>query len=402
MQPRPLYLQFIQDIAFKHGKMAFITGPRQVGKTTLAQELLQKGAEGRYYSWDDLEFKRSWVKDPKKMIPEKIGVRQTIIFDELHKAPRWKSTLKGVYDLCHRFADIVVTGSAKLDIFRRGGESLFGRYYLLRMHPFTLGELVGTSANPDDLLKALQQCIPEQPGHFENLLRFGGFPEPLLNKDEAIWNLWRRSRLEKLIKGELLSLTQSHELALIETCAALLQERVGSPFSIQSLAEILDVSHPTVRRWLGWISQLFYFYAISPYSKRLSRSFKKQPKIYLADWSEVEDSSARFENMVAAHLLKACHYWTDVGKGLFELCYLRDKEKREVDFLITHDRNPWILAECKENDVNISPHLFYFERRLNAPMVLQIVKKSGIQEKFDVSKDKKGILISADRFLTLF
>lgn len=143
------------------------------------------------------------------MIPEKIGVRQTIIFDELHKAPRWKSTLKGVYDLCHRFADIVVTGSAKLDVFRRGGESLFGRYYLLRMHPFTLGELAGTTSNPDDLLKALHQLLPAQPNHFANLLRFGGFPEPLLNKDEAIWNLWRRSRLEKLIKGELINLTQS-------------------------------------------------------------------------------------------------------------------------------------------------------------------------------------------------
>ncbi len=402
MWPRPHYLRFIEEIAFRHGKMAFVTGPRQVGKTTLAQQLLAKTPEGRYYSWDDPTFRREWVKDPKKLIPEKIGVRQTLVFDELHKAPRWKSTLKGVYDLRHSFADILVTGSARLDVFRRGGESLFGRYYLLRMHPFSLGELSGKISDPDDIPRAIAKLLPEEPKLFDQLLRFGGFPEPLLSKDETVWNLWRKSRLEKLVRGELLSLTRAHELSLIETCAALLAERVGSPFSTQSLVEILEVSHPTVKRWLGWLSQLFYFFPLAPYSKSLGRSFKKQPKLYLSDWSEVENTAARFENMVAAHLLKACHWWSDSGQGNFELRYLRNKEKQEVDFLITREGIPWLMAECKETDTAVSPNLFYFERKLGAPIVLQIVRTSGVQEKFKISEEKSGFIISANRFLTLF
>ena len=402
MQTRPYYLDFIKNICFKNDKMAFITGPRQVGKTTLALKLLEETGEGKYYNWDDVEFKKNWVKDPKKLIPQKVGLQQTIVFDELHKAPRWKTNLKGVYDLRHSFAHFLVTGSARLDIFRKGGESLFGRYFLLRMHPFTLGEFQERTPHPDMILSSLKRPLTSDSPRFERLFRFGGFPDPYLKADPALWNLWRQSRLERLIREDLLDLSRSQELSLMETCAALLPERVGSPFSVQSVAEDLQVSHPTVQRWLTWFSQLFYLYFVPPYSKKLTRSFKKQPKVYLYDWSEVESEAARFENLVASHFLKACHFWTDSGMGRFDLFYIRDKEKREVDFCITRENKLWLLAECKLNDSSTAPNLLYYAKKLKPSIVLQIVKTSGVQERFEIEKEAYGTRISADAFLTLF
>lgn len=402
MERRPYYLEFVKNFAFKNKKMAFVAGPRQVGKTTLAEQILAETSDGLYFNWDDLEFKRQWVQDPKKLIPEKIGHSRIVVFDELHKAPRWKSTLKGVYDLCHSFAHILVTGSAMLDTFRRGGDSLLGRYFLLRMHPFSIGELKKTSCSPDKISQALKSPLTPEPDIFSRLLQFGGFPDAYLKGDPALWNIWIRMRLERLIREDLLSLTQTHELALIESCATLLPAKVGSPFSLQSLAEDLSISHPTAKRWINWLSQLFYIYSLQPYARTIARSLKKQPKIYLWDWSEVPDEAARFENMVSGHLLKACHYWTDTGQGTFELFYVRDKEKREVDFLITRNKKPWLLAECKSSDTSISPHLLYYAQRLNPAIVVQVVKKSGIQERFPISPKEKGFLISADAFLGCF
>lgn len=400
-EKRPYYQRFLHDIPFRHGKMAFIAGPRQVGKTTFAEHLLQE-MRGKYYTWDDVEFKRQWIKDPKLLIPEAIGTKQLVVFDELHKAPRWKSSLKGVYDLRHNYAHIVVTGSARLDVFRRGGDSLLGRYFLLRMHPFSLGELTEQVLLPDELQGKLTQVHAPQTAVCDRLFAFGGFPDPYLKADRAFWNLWRRMRLERIIREDLLTLSQTSELSLIESYATFLSEKVGSPFSLQSLAEDVAISHPTARRWLNWLSQLFYVYTIAPYTLKRTRSLRKQPKLYLWDWSEVAEPAARFENMVAGHLLKACHYWTDCGIGTFELFYLRDKEKREVDFLIVRDRKPWLLAECKLGDTEPSPHLIAFAKWLQPSLVVQVVKESGVHEKITLSPHEKGYLISADRFLRWF
>ncbi len=402
MEERRLYAEFVNNTAFKNNKMAFICGPRQVGKTTLTQLLLEERGRGKYYTWDDVEFKRQWIKDPKKFVPETIGPRSLVVFDELHKAPRWKPLLKGVYDLRHTSADILVTGSARLDVFRRGGDSLLGRYFLLRMHPFTLGELRGGAVQPGALHDFLNRPISPSPQVFSRLFQFGGFPDPYLKADPTILNLWHRTRLERLIREDLFDVARTHEISLIETCATLIPERVGSPFSFQSLSEDLSVSHPTVRRWLLWLSRLFYVYFVPPYSKKLARSLRKQPKVYLWDWSEIADEPARFENMVAGHFWKACHYWTDCGLGNFELFYIRDKEKREVDFLVTRDRKPWILSECKLSESSISPHLFYYAERLGCPIALQVIKTSGVQELFDLRKGEKGYLMSADAFLKFF
>jgi len=401
MKNRPSYGDPIGKLAFDNDKMAFVTGPRQVGKTTLARQLLSEYRSDRYFNWDDIEFRRRWIKDPKQFVPEIVGERTLVVFDEIHKAPRWKTYLKGLYDTRRYHAHILVTGSARLDVFRRGGDSLLGRYFLFRMHPFSLGELEGGEHPPDSLKKAFSEKVPSKKTTFGRLLQYGGFPEPYLKTDLKFTNAWRRMRTERLVREDLLDLTRTHELGLIETAVAMMPERVGSLFSVQSLAEDLQVSHPTVNRWMNWLSQLFYLYRLFPHTKNVARSLKKQPKVYLWDWSEIEDEGARFENLVAGHLLKAVHFWTDSGIGTFELSYVRDKEKHEVDFLIVRDRRPWALIECKRSKNAPSPHLIRFSRQLEPDFTVQIVEESGVHELFELGEKRKGLLISADSFLTL-
>ena len=395
------YSKLIQSLAFKNGKMAFVTGPRQVGKTTLSEQLIKLNKHGEYFNWDDVEFRRKWIKDPKTLVPQTVGEKPLIVLDELHKAPRWKSYLKGLYDMRKNACSILVTGSAKLDVFRKGGDSLLGRYFLFRLHPFSLGELEKTSVGPDEIINKLEDKISPKNKKYKKLLSSGGFPDPYLNGKSDFINAWRRMRTEKLVREDLVDLTRTHEIALIEALVSLIPERVGSLFSIQSIAEDLDVSYPTAKRWIGWLSQLFYLFEIKPYTKRLARSIKKQPKIYLWDWAEIKEEPIKFENLIASHLLKAVHFWTDSGFGKFELFYVRDKEKREVDFLVVREKKPWMLVESKLSDQNVSSSLVKFASILNTEINLQVVGAKNIQEWFHLDNGKKGQVISADSFLTL-
>jgi hypothetical protein len=396
---RTQYVDLIRAAALRHRKMAFITGPRQVGKTTLARQLLPE--DGVYYTWDDVEFRRQWIRDPKVLISQPAGRRLTVVLDELHKAPRWKSYLKGVYDTRGDFADIIVTGSTRLDVSRRGGDSLLGRYFTFRLHPFSVGELArqGEVPDPDTLLPALRHPLSAPAEVLKVLQERGGFPEPYLKGQPAFLNLWRRTRTERLVREDLLDISRTHELALLETLAALLPERVGSLLSMQSLVRDLEVGHPTIRRWLSWLSQLYYVFLVPPYGRNIARALKKQPKLYLVDWAEVRDPAARFENLVAGHLLKAAHFWTDAGFGAFELRYVRDKEKREVDFLLLRDQKPCLLIECKLADAKPSPHLAAFSSALSPALCVQVIGKTGVHEWFDLPARGKGLLISADAFL---
>ncbi|MDY0001666.1 MAG: ATP-binding protein [Polyangia bacterium] len=399
-----MYLGFIEDLAFRHGKMAFVAGPRQVGKTTLSKQLLLSNERGQYHSCDDPGFRRQWVRDPMALVPQEVGEPRVIVFDELHKAPRWKTNLKGLFDTRAENARILVTGSARLDLFRRGGDSLVGRYFLFRMHPLTLGELTmgpDRPPSPADLATALTIKLDGHPDLLADLLAHGGFPEPYLRRDATFTTLWRRTRTERLVREDLRDMNRVHDVALIETAATLLPERVGSPFSYRSLAEDLEVSQPTAKRWVEWLEQIHLAFRIQPHHRSLPRALKKQPKLYLWDWSEVPDEGARFENIVAGHLLKAVQAWTDGGLGTFELRYLRDKEQREVDFLILRDRRPWMLVEAKLKDQRPSSHLRYFAGALRPAIVVQLVSEGGVQEWFDVPGKTRGQLVSADAFLRL-
>jgi len=401
----------LKNLCFAHRKMAFVSGPRQCGKTTLGKMLLKDRRFGSYYNWDETEFRRLWTKSPKHILsPHNIDYSNKaiplVVLDEIHKARKWKQSLKGVYDTMDRPVDIIVTGSARLSLYRKGSDSLMGRYYHFRLHPFTLSE-VGGYPLPDP--KRLRPKILDDVGSdrkgdqaaLNSLLQFGGFPEPFLSGEKRRLNLWRRGRIEKVIREDLRDLSRIPELSQIEMLVSLLPERVGSLFSRASLREDLEVSFDTVRRWMQYLYELYYAFEIKPYTPKIPRSLKREGKLYLWDYSEIEDPAARFENLVAAHLLKTCHYWTDTGEGLFELFYLRTKEKQEIDFLIVKDRKPWLPVEVKTSETEPSPHFKRFLPQLDCPLALQLINKPNHIARHKIGKT--GLLVaSAARVLRFF
>lgn len=397
-------LKEIESLALKRNKMAFISGPRQVGKTTLSKTFIHK-KNGKYLNWDNLDFRRLWTKSPKDSLTD-LKENSTLILDEIHKADKWKQNLKGVYDTLEKKIRIIVTGSARLDLYKKGSDSLMGRYLSFRLHPFSIGEMLSSNLpSPDDVEKSLLDNFKLSPSAklqsaWNDLTLYGGFPEPLFAANKKILNIWHKGRIEKIVREDLRDLSNIPELSKIEMLISLLPERVASPLSLTSLKEDLEISYDTAKRWMNYLKQLYYHYEIKPWSKNISRSLKKESKIYLWDWSEVKDEGARFENMVASHLLKACHYWTDTGEGNFELYYLKTKEKKEIDFLITRDNKPWLPIECKLTNTSPSPNfsILNFE---NISTYFQLVNTPKILEKTKV-KDKDLIICSANQFFKYF
>ncbi len=366
--------------------------------------LLKSRGAGGYFNWDETEFRRAWAKDPKFIVPgKKRGETPLLVLDEIHKAKMWKRNIKGIFDTLESPADILVTGSARLNVYKKGSDSLLGRYFHFRLHPFTLREMVlDKESLPDSLFDALRTRAlnpkKEWLEAFASLMKFGGFPEPLFAQDEKKARLWRRGRVEKVIREDLRDLTRIPELSRIEMLAALLPEKVGSLFSIAGLREHLDVNHETVKRWVLFLQELFYLYEIKPYQGAVSRSLKKEGKAYLWDFSEVTEKSARYENLVGSHLLKACHFWTDAGEGEFSLHFIRNKEKQEIDFLVAKDGKPWMAVETKWSDGAPSPNWKKFLPVLGNIMAVQLVAEPG-QWKWVKIGEKDLLIASAQEFL---
>ncbi|MBI4211697.1 MAG: ATP-binding protein [Deltaproteobacteria bacterium] len=398
--------QALKTISFENDKMAFVSGPRQVGKTTLAKRLLKEYAIGAYYNWDDIEFRRLWTKDPKKIISPSRTSRPCIILDEIHKAKGWKRSIKGVFDTLSAPADILVTGSARLNIYKRGGDSLLGRYFHFHLHPFSLRELGNAKPlSPDEcwhhLFNEPFDASKERSSFLSALMQFGGFPDPIFKQDQKLASLWRKGRIEMIIREDVRDLSRIPELSQIEMLAALLPERVGSLLSLNSLREDLEVSHDTVKRWLQLLGELYYHFRIPPYSKSISRSLKKDNKLYLWDYSEVASAGSRLENLVASHLLKACHYWTDTGEGVFELFFLRNKEKQEIDFLITRDRKPWLPIEVKSRLNQPTASWSKFLPLLPCKHGIQVVTDDGVWKRYAVGNGEV-IVMSLAQMLQAF
>jgi predicted AAA+ superfamily ATPase len=396
----------LRELAWATGKMAFVSGPRQAGKTTFARQQLKARASGRYGNWDDIEFRRAWTKSPKSLLPVPAGEgspdRPLAVFDEVHKAKGWKRTIKGLYDTLETPCDILVTGSARLDVYRRGGDSLLGRYLRFRLHPLSVGELEGRDAAPPaDPVRAVAEAGRPATAvrrTLELLLEYGGFPEPFLRQSERFARLWRRGRAEKIVREDLRDLSRIPELSQVEMLMALLPERAASPLSRQALREDLEVAHDTVTRWLGYLAQLYYLFELKPFARSVPRSLRKEGKLYLWDWSEVTAPGPRFENLVASHLLKAADFWTDTGEGVFELFYLRSKEKAEVDFLLTRDRKPWLAVECKLSEETPSPAFRAFLPHLGWPQFVQLVLTPGVLRRVSI-EGRRGLVVSAERLL---
>lgn len=336
-------------------KMVFIGGPRQVGKTTLSLNYLSPSSERNpnYLNWD-----RNSDKD--LILQDRIPLKSTcIVFDEIHKYKKWRNLLKGLYDKYHHDHRIIVTGSARLDYFRKGGDSLLGRYRYFRLHPFSLREL-NTKPTSEDL---------------KRLLHFGGFPEPLFSMNQNEHRIWQRDRMHRVIGEDLRDLETVKEISLMLLLAEIIPSKVGAPLSIKSLEEDLQVSQPTIQRWVNLLSLLYYTFSIAPFGAPKIRAVKKLHKIYLWDWSLVAEDGYRFENLVASHLLKYCHYREDTEGYNMELRYLRDTDGREIDFVVLQDRKPLFAVECKTGERERSKHIEYFRQRTNIPAFYQVHMK---------------------------
>jgi len=368
-------------------KMVFLSGPRQVGKTTLARQILQK-RPGIYLNWDNKKDRKIilqgyWPPEPS-----------LIVLDELHKYRKWKSHLKGEYDKYQHRHTFLVTGSARLNIYRRGGDSLQGRYHSHRLHPFSLCELIGERPliTPGTPLRIPMGNLQKK-NVLQDLFTYGGFPEPFIKASERFHRRWQKERLDRVIAEDVRDLSNVPDLSSLQILADLLPERAGSLLSLNNLRMDLEVSHRAVNHWLEIFEQLYYCYRLSPYTGSLAHTLKKERKLYLWDWSILEEPGARFENMVASHLLKFCHFLEDREGYRVQLHYLRDKNKREVDFLVTYNKKPWFAVEAK-----FSPgrehHLRYFGERLRIPQLFYIFMEG------KGSYEKEGIIYtSADSFL---
>lgn len=340
-------------------RMVFVGGPRQVGKTTLARLVGEDFKTTTYLNWDNRSHRRALLDG--HWPPE----TDLLIFDEIHKYPRWKGLVKGLWDTRPSDQRIMVTGSSRLDIFRRGGDSLLGRYRYYRLHPFSLRELNAPSAAMSPFPTERPRLIFDQEGgDLDMLLTFGGFPEPCIAARQRTLKRWQKERFERVFREDIRETETVRALAQVELLGSLIPGRVGSPLSISNIAEDVEASPKTVKNWIELLARNYYLFRVPPYHRRLERALKKEGKYYLWDWSEAEKEGPRFENMVAAHLLKFCHYYEDSHGIDAALYYLRDLEKREVDFLVVWEGEPWFLVECKVGAPKGLGHLRYFADKL--------------------------------------
>lgn len=349
-------------------KMVFISGPRQVGKTTLAKQIghlhYQKS---QYLNWDN-------SKDRATIRADSFGPTDLLILDEVHKYRPWKRLVKGIFDVHNQEFKILVTGSARLDVYRKGGDSLQGRYHNYRLHPLSVAEIARAENSVDPaggLL--LPSSSSEQDEAFDSLLRFGGFPEPFFKQNTRTLRRWQNDRVERLVREDIRDVESLRELSAVQLLVDILPSKVGSLLSVNSLRQDLEVTHKTMALWMEVLERFYYHFRIPPFASTKIRSLRKEPKLYLWDWSEVSDVGARLENVVASHLLKFCHFLKDVEGFKTELFFIRDFDQREVDFLVTIDRKPWFAVEVKSADDRISPALTYFGSKLKIPQLFQVM-----------------------------
>jgi len=332
-------------------KIVLITGPRQVGKTWLAKEIAKDSEGSVYLNYDSFEdrsviHEKGWLPDTR-----------LLVLDELHKMDQWKNYLKGLYDTKPEFLQILVTGSASLNVYRKSGDSLAGRFFRHRLNPLSIAEI------PD-----------ADPATVDKLMERGGFPEPFLADEIQDSDRWRMQYVDGLIRTDILEFERVYDLRALQLTLDLLRRRVGSPLSFASIARDVECAPNTIKRYLEILEALFIVFRVTPYHKNVARSVLKEPKIYFYDTGMVKgDAGARFENLVAVSLLKHVNAVEDYAGKTATLHYVRTKEKKEVDFALAIEDQPLAVIEAKLSDSAVSPALAYFHEKYNWPAV-QIVK----------------------------
>ena len=393
-------LRLYDDIVRRHldrdRQMIFLSGPRQVGKTTLCEAF-----SSCYLNWDNATH-RAVILGGEDRIAEFAGLDRArakppvLVLDELHHFDGWKKLLKGFYDVYGKRVRVLVTGSARLDVYKKGGDSLMGRYFPYRMHPLSVGELL-RPVQPE-----AEIAPPRDPGSdaWDALLRFGGFPEPFAKGDAAFHARWSRLRFEQLVREDIRKDTAIRELDQIESLARILAARSGEQLVWSSLGAEVQANEITAKSWTAVLESFFFGFRVKPWSRDVAGAIRKTPKWYLRDWSRVRDPGKRHETILACHLLKATQLWTDLGLGEFELYYVRDKRGRsEVDFLVARDGDPWFLAECKTGGDSIPPALRSVQDAVRAPFAFH-VSFSLPYEDVDCFAGDRPVVVPARTFLS--
>lgn len=377
--------------------MVFLSGPRQCGKTTLARMISEGYANSTYFNWDVATDKRRLIDDPYffQDIERRDMSTPLVVLDEIHKYKDWRNYLKGAYD---RFRDqylFLVTGSGRLDLYRRGGDSLAGRYYAFHLWPLTCAELQSRNASLEqfqaDPLRICRRDRSLCQATLERLLQFSGFPEPYLAAKRTTYRRWSRLYHRQVVREDVRDLTDVKHIDDIEILLSLLPSKVGAPLSIPNLATDLKVAYNTAKSWLNVLERFYMTFSITPWTANIARAIHKERKTYLFDYALVEDDGARFENLIALELLRAVTAWSDLGYGDFGLHYIRTKEKREVDFLLTERRKPFLLVEAKHGDNTPSPNLVRFQNALGVPSVQLLASGTGFKR---IENDGGSLLVA--------
>ena len=393
-----LYGTILRDHFAENRQMAFLSGPRQSGKTTVAETIGDV-----YLDWDEDDV-RAAVVSGQRTVAERIGLdraaaagkRPLVVFDEIHKYGRWKTFLKGFFDVWGKKARILATGSARMDVYKRGGDSLMGRYFPFRMHPFSVAELLDASLPGERLVRTPRELPAEE---WRALLDFGGFPEPFTRRSRRFSTRWNCLRDEQLLRDDVRDLSRVAELGQLSVLAELLRNRSGEQIVYRSLSGEVKADEKTVKSWVGVLKSLYYGFEVRPWFRNVENAIRKTPKWYLRDWARVADPGKRFETLVACHLLKAIEGWTDLGYGEFELHYLRDKQKREVDFLVSRDREPWFLVEAKTSDGSPTAALRNYQKAVGARHAFQVVLDAPFAA-FDCFAERTPVSVPALTFLS--
>jgi predicted AAA+ superfamily ATPase len=393
-----IYDAILEEHLAQHRQMAFVSGPRQVGKTTTC-----RSHADTYANWDNLDDREQILGGPTQLVAklglDRLSTKMPVaLFDELHKHPRWKQFLKGFFDTYADQVSIIVTESSRLDTYRRVGDSLMGRYFLYRMHPFSVAETLHKDL--PDPKRVVRPPKKPKPAEFDALWQHGGYPEPFLKRDRRFSRRWQDLRTQQLLREDVRDLTQIQQIDQLTMLVKLLSVRSANQIVYSNLARDVQASVDTIRRWIDTLSSLHHGFLIKPWFKNVSRSIRKEPKWFLRDWANIEDDGSRAETFVGCHLLKAVEGWNDLGLGRFHLAYLRDKAKREVDFVVIRDDRPWFLVEVKFHEDQISGSLKHYQDQIKAPYAFHVVVDAAYVDADCFARPRGPVVVPARTFLS--
>lgn len=350
-------------------RMLFLSGPRQVGKTTLVRSSLLSKPE-LYLNWDLAQVRSSYRQNPSFFYSGHVSPQDWVCFDEIHKRAHWKDILKGVYDQYRDDFRLIVTGSALLETFKKSGDSLVGRYFTTHLFPINIGDFRSedfrqyTSAHTliDHALQSGENTV------IEELLELGGFPEPFYAGKAEFWKRWSNQHRELIVSQDMRDLTRIQDLDKIELLMEMLVPNIGSQVSNAGLGKDLEVAHTTVKNWLIQLEKVQLIFPVRPYTKKIRNLFKKEVKWFFTDWRFAGEN--RFENYVASLLHRSVVLWKDRWGENFSLHYVCTHQGSEVDFLISLDGKPFLLVEAKSGKPDPSPNYFLFSEKLQVPCLI--------------------------------